>query len=178
MNTTIQMDLAVQLEQIGQDILVCCEGVPEAALYWQPPQTGLSAMFSLTLQVIDIIDNCVLVPIGGRHLANFQENPPRTFAELKCCYKQWMQQVHHILDVLPPTILDMYSNQPFLKEEQADFSPVTVCYCLLVSLKQSAAILGRIDTLSQLFCGGDRIISELTQKTREEEGASYTKQVL
>ncbi len=145
---------AAELESLGHQVVALCEHSPKGLLHWSPPHPGLSSLCALAIQLMQEIEWWVLVQIGERRLTrhlNSQYPYQSTSADLTACCKEWMQEVHALLDPLPDAFLDLYVGSRFgdsTSRKQADVPKVRTC--LFRAMERSAVLLGRMEVIHQL----------------------------
>jgi hypothetical protein len=167
--------IANELEVMGQQILAQCESLPEYILHWPPPFPAGCSLFTLALEAITMIEEYVLLPVGGTHFSTppcSNKSSIETLVHLRAGYEQWMQEVHRHLDILPDSLLDCYvkcRTFPRDRREVGNDNAVLIRSCLLHALVEISVIAGRMQTIRQLFMDGERTLEELTEHIYADE---------
>ncbi len=167
--------IADELEAIGHQILAQCEGLPEYILHWPPPFPAGCSLFTLAQEAITIIEEQVLLPVGGTVFSSLpcsKKSSMEALAHLQAGYEQWTQEVHRLLDILPDSLLDCYVEQQATsggKMEIGKNTSVLIRSCLFHALVEISVIAGRMQTLRQIFIDGERMLEELTEHIHADE---------
>jgi hypothetical protein len=167
---------ACELESLGREVLAHCEGCSQDLLHWSPPYLGYSSVCTLATQLGQEIEHWVLVQIGERRLTwpKGSEDPSEsTYADLRACYQEWIQQIHLLLDPLPDAFLDLYVGSRFgISASKRTSKVYTVRMCLFHAIQECAILLGRIEVICQL--ASDHM--PLDQEAKTEIGEEQTRQ--
>ncbi|GCF08761.1 hypothetical protein [Dictyobacter arantiisoli] len=142
---------AVTLEKIGNQALLECRALPDDLLNWSPAFSTSCTPMLLALELAQVIENWVLVPVGGRQPALMDHvtgcHSPATFPILSACYAEWIKSVHTILDSFPNALLDLLVEKQSLAQKLPSQARPTVHTCLLTAVERSALHLGEIQIL-------------------------------
>lgn len=167
--------IADELEELGHQILALCEEFPEDILHWPPPFPEGRSLFSLALQAITFVEEWILVPMTGAPFSEMlcsKRSSIETFNHLRAAYKQWIQEVHKLLDTFPSSLLDCYvTHHPLADLTKSDGKSNTpcICSCLFHALVEIGTIVGKMQTIRQLLIDGERILVELTEQMDLDE---------
>jgi hypothetical protein len=167
--------IADELEVLGRQILAQCEALPEYILHWPPPLPAGRSLFMLALEAITIIEESIMIPIGGAPFSTplcSKKSSMDTLVHLQASYEQWIQEVHRFLDILPDSLLDCYVERqalPDLKRNSGKQNTVLIRSCLFHALVEISVIVGRMQTIRQLFLDGERMLEELTERVCSDE---------
>ena len=164
---------ACELEFLGHDVLAHCEHCSQDLLHWSPPHEGHSSLCALATQLIWEVERWVLVQIGEKRLTwpkGFQDTSETTYADLRACYQEWIDQTHRLLDPLPDSFLNLYVGSRFGATLNKRTSEVpTVRMCLFSALKRCAILLGQIEVLQQLATENGSLLPDLTVEVEKEQ---------
>lgn len=151
-NANEAIQFAKALEKIGRQVLLLCEGLPDDLLLWTPPFSESGSLLEIATDLARDIENCVLIPIGGRQPSlcqSLESRPIRSFTALSTCYRFWIKNIHAILDPFPNSFLDLFVETHELNEKLHGKHRPTVHACLLLAMERSAFHWGKAAMLQQ-----------------------------
>lgn len=171
MNTEASF-FAQEFQQICQQVLIQCQGLPDAALQWEMPLQPPLSLLGLALELARSIDTWVLLHIGGRSIFDSDGIDPlsiHTVAQLNACYDMLLQQVQDLLDRLSDTLMNLYIGSRSIENYSIDkHAPMTVRMCLIRAIENSAEHLGQITFIRKLLADGERLFSEQTSYLEQQ----------
>ena len=161
--------IANELDVLSQQILAQCEEFPEFILHWPPPIPGGHSLFTLALEAITLVEEWILIPVSGVQFSALpcsKKSSIETLSHLRVAYKQWSQEVHKLLDLLPSSLLDCSVEiHPAISQRKDANQGETICIrsCLFHALVEVSMITGKMQILRQLFIDGERMLTELPE---------------
>lgn len=156
---------ATAFDRLGRRILAQFESLPEGLWDRTPLSFHRETLLTLATRFLEENEYWVLVTIGGQRMGSKHSIEASAVSNVHMAvlerYERWNTEMHRVLSRLPDTIMNLFVAVPLSARSMFDAESITVRECLLYALEQSSLLVGRMESLGQMFAESERFLHEL-----------------